>query len=82
MDWVWEVAKQSRVRAALPVSSYLNIKGHLDIKQVLVLPQMPSHLTFGVSQVILQLPNCVLQRQVCSETCFGGVTSLMGFLLG
>lgn len=80
-DWAWEVARQSRVRAALPVGSYLDIQGHLDIKQVLVLPQVPSHLIFGVSQVILQLPNGVLQRQWHSGLCLGAGTSPTGFLL-
>lgn len=80
-DWAWEVARQSRVRAALPVGSYLNIKCHLDIKQVLVLPQVSSHLVFGVSQVILQLPDGVLQRQRCSVPHFGAGTSPVGLLL-
>jgi len=79
-NWVWEVARQSRVRAALPVGSYLDIKRHLDIKEVLVFPQMPSHLVFGVLQVILQLPDGVLQRQGCLGTCFGAGTSPAGFL--
>lgn len=80
-DWAWEVARQSRVRAALPVGSYLDIKGHLDIKQVLVLPQVPSHLVFGVSQVVLQLPDGVLQRQGCSGPCFRAGTFPTAFLL-
>ena len=80
-DWAWEVARQSRVRAALPVGSYLDIKGHLDIKQVLVLPQVLSHLVFGVSQVVLQLPNGVLQRQGCTGPCFGAGSFPTGFLL-
>lgn len=46
---------------ALPVGSYLDIQGHLDVQQVLVLPQVPGHLGFGVAQVILQLPDGVLQ---------------------
>lgn len=70
-----------QVRAALPVGSYLNIKCHLDIKQVLVLPQVPSHLVLGVSQVVLQLHDGVLQRQGCSGPCFGAGTSPAGFLL-
>lgn len=75
------LARQRRVRAALPVGSYLDIKGHLDIKQVLVLPQVPSHLIFGVSQVILQLPDGVLQRQGHSGAHFVAGTSPTGFLL-
>lgn len=74
------MARQRRVRAALPVGSYLDIKGHLDIKQVLVLPQVPSHLIFGVSQVILQLPDGVLQRQGHSGPHFVAGTSPTDFL--
>lgn len=44
----------------VPVSCNLNVKGHFDIEQVLVLPEVARHLVLGVPQVTLQLPNAVL----------------------
>lgn len=43
-----------------PVGSYLDIQGHLDIEEVLVLPQVLSHLTLQVPQLSIQVANGIL----------------------
>lgn len=48
------------VLSDLPICRYLNIKSHLDIQQILVLPQVTSHLTFSAPQLILQLRYAIL----------------------
>lgn len=48
----------------VPVSCYLNVKSHFDIEQVLVFPKVACHLTLGVPQIILQLPNAVLKSDI------------------
>ena len=49
----------------IPVSCYLNVKSHFDIEQVLVFPKVAGHLTLGVPQIILQLPNIILKSNAC-----------------
>lgn len=44
----------------LPVSCNLDVQGHLDIEEVLVLLQVPGHLALRASQLILQFVDCVL----------------------
>lgn len=46
----------------LPVCSNLNVQGHLDIEQVLVLTQVTSHFPFGALEFIIQLVNCFLKK--------------------
>lgn len=48
----------------IPVSCYLNIKSHFDIEQVLVFPKVACHLTLGVPQIILQLPDAILKSDI------------------
>lgn len=43
-----------------PVGSYLNVQGHLDIEQVLILSQVLGHLTLQVPQLGIQVANSVL----------------------
>ncbi len=44
-----------------PVCSNLNVQGHFDIEQVLVLAEVTSHLPFGALELIVQLVNCLLK---------------------
>ena len=53
----------------VPVSCYLNVKSHFDIEQVLVFPKVASHLTLGVPQIILQLPNVILKSNNTNPLC-------------
>lgn len=46
-----------------PVGGDLNIKCHLDIKQVLVLTQVTGHLPLGALQFVVQLVDSLLQTQ-------------------
>lgn len=48
----------------VPVSCYLNVKSHFNIEQVLVFAKVACHLTLGVPQVILQLPNAILKSDI------------------
>lgn len=48
----------------IPVSCYLNVKSHFDIKQVLVFTKVACHLTLGVPQIVLQLPNVILKSNM------------------
>lgn len=61
-----QVAGSARVSMSseIPVSCYLNIQSHFDIQQVLVFPKVARHLTLGVPQVILQLPNAILKSDI------------------
>lgn len=43
-----------------PVGSYLNVQGHLDIEQVLILSQVLGHLTLHIPQLSIQVANSVL----------------------
>lgn len=49
--------------STVPVCGNLNIKGHLDIEEVLVFPQMTRHFPFCTSQFIFQLLNRLLQAR-------------------
>lgn len=42
------------------VSSDLNIQGHLHVQEVLILPQVASHLLLQMADLLLQLANVVL----------------------
>lgn len=44
----------------LPVRCNFNIERHLDIQKILVLSEVMSHFTLGVSKLEVQLPNCFL----------------------
>lgn len=46
----------------VPVGCNLDVESHFDIEQVLVLPKVTCHLTLGVPQVVLQLPNAILRK--------------------
>lgn len=48
----------------LPVSSDLNIKGHLDIEKILVLFKVSRHFALSGTKFILKLTNCVLQERM------------------
>ena len=48
----------------VPVSCYLNVKSHFDIEQVLVFPKVACHLTLGVPQIVLQLPDAILKSDI------------------
>lgn len=48
--------------AGAPVSCYLYVQSHLDIEQVLILPQVLSHLALQVPQLGIQVTNGVLLR--------------------
>lgn len=50
--------------AISPVSRNLNIQGHLDVKQVLILSELRGHLPLGISQLTVQLLNSILGRQI------------------
>lgn len=52
----------SSVHQYIPVCSNLNVQGHLDIEEVLVLTQVTSHLPFGALELIIQLVNCLLRK--------------------
>ena len=39
----------------LPIRSYLNVQGHLDIEEVLILSQIASHLLLCVIDIPLQI---------------------------
>ena len=52
------------IPSEIPVSGNLNIKSHFDIEQVLVFPKVASHLTLGVPQIILQLPDAILKSDI------------------
>lgn len=52
---------------SLPVSCNLNVQRHLDIQQILVLPQVTSHLTLSGPQLILQLGHAVLKTYTARE---------------
>lgn len=43
-----------------PVSSYLYVKGHLDVEEVLVLSQVMRHLALQVPQLGIQVADGVL----------------------
>lgn len=52
------------VLVVLPVSSYLNIKGHLDIEKILVLFKVSRHFALSGSKFILKLADCILQERM------------------
>lgn len=52
----------------LPVSSDLNIKGHLDIEKILVLFKVSRHFTLSGSKFILKLTDCILQERMGVKT--------------
>lgn len=52
----------SNLRQYIPVCSNLNVQGHLDIEEVLVLAQVTSHLPLGALELIIQLVNCLLGK--------------------
>lgn len=52
------------LKKSLPVSCNFNIQCHLDIEQILVLPQVTGHLTLSGPQLILQLRHVVLKKKI------------------
>lgn len=52
------------VHGPAPVGRYLDVQGHLNVKQVLVFPQMLGHLALQVPQLSVQLANSVLFNQI------------------
>ena len=48
------------LKAGAPVSCYLYVKSHLDIEQVLILPQVLSHLALQAPQLGIQVADGVL----------------------
>lgn len=70
---IWVVMSQVTTSAwvsmplEVPVSCYLNVESHFDIEQVLVFPKVTCHLTLGVPQVILQLPNAILKSDISNK---------------
>lgn len=56
-----DITLRLRSRDDWPVSSDLNIQGHFDVQQVLVLTQMTGHLTLGAAEGRLKLLDGLLQ---------------------
>lgn len=48
----------------IPVCCNFYVQCHLDIKQILILPQVTSHLTLCGPQLILQLCHAFLSRKL------------------
>lgn len=48
----------------LPVGQYLHIQSHLNIQEVLVLPQVAGHVKFAVYELIFKILDCILSKKV------------------